>query len=101
MRNFIKLASDVGLASAGAVGGSAMAGEVGAALAAPGWLVALGQAAVVAISILYGVDRRMSRLHKAVNETRGEVETLTGRVNTLACQGQACRTPPPRLVVDE
>lgn len=81
LRGLSQLAAEVvpAGASAGAVG------LVGTLAAAPAWLLALGQAVVVVIFTVRAIDKRMERLHVAVNETRGEVEMLRGRFRGLAC----------------
>lgn len=64
-----------------AAGGAAATGLGGDMLAAPGWLVALGQAAVV----VYFTTRTINNRMKEISELRGEVATLTGRFKGLAC----------------
>lgn len=73
--------------------GVAVTGGIGSAILGAGtWLVPVLQVAVSIIFIVMAIDKRMARLHKAVNETRGEIETLEGRVNALQC----VRTVRPR-----
>ena len=61
--------------------------QIGGALtAAPSWLLAVGQAAIVVWFTVKAIDKRLAALHERVNETAGKVETLAGRVNGLRCQ---------------
>ena len=61
--------------------------QIGGALtAAPAWLTAVGQAAIVVWFTVRAIDKRLASLHQQVNETRGRVETLAGRLNGLRCQ---------------
>lgn len=85
--NFISDVPDIIKAALPASGGAALTGIGGTLLAAPGWLVGISQAAIVVIFTVRAIDKKLSRLHEAVNEARGEVETLRGRLNALQCQG--------------
>lgn len=75
MKGLIEIAKEAIPMSAGV----AVTGVSGAVLAAPSWLIAVGQAAIVVIFTVKAIDKRLARLHKAVNQLRGEVEVLEGR----------------------
>lgn len=65
----------------------------GSALAAPAWLIGVGQAAIVVVFTVKAVDKRLQRLHEAVNKTTGKVEIMEGKMDTLHCiknPGESC-----------
>ena len=66
---------------AGAWAGAAQVG--GAVVAAPTWLIAIGQTAIVVIFTLKGIDRRLERMHKRVNDAQATAEMADTKVDTL------------------
>lgn len=81
-RSFTTLLSDALPAAAGVT----VAQVAGTIASAPSWLTGLGQAVIVVVFTLRGIDKRNQRLADAVAEVRGELETIRGRMNGLACQ---------------
>lgn len=74
---------------------SAVTTAGGAALTQPPWLIALGQAVIVIWFTVRAIDKRMSNLHRQVNEVKGVTESLTARLNALQCINGGCQPPHP------
>jgi hypothetical protein len=74
-------------------GAVAATGATGAMFAAPGWLIALGQAAIVIGGTILAIDRRnreiiarVDKVNDRVALVSGELHALRGRVKGLRCQ---------------
>lgn len=92
IRDIHRVAVEVATAGVG-VGA---AGGVGAAIfGSTSWLVPILQVSVSIIFIVKSIDKRMAKLNDAVDRSRGEMQTIEGRISALACMnyspgGNAC-----------
>lgn len=64
----------------------------GSWVAAPPWLIAVGQAAIVVAFTVKAIDRRLARFDAGLTETKAEVATLRGRLNACPCQPPTSKT---------